>query len=80
MIKRSLILSVICILLSGCTYSYLESFLLSQEDQHKEETVDLPALLRDGWDFYLYKDNKVVLIKHTETGLLVKDVFGVLND
>ena len=68
--------------ISGCGYSHLESFLLSQEIEEdiEDNKIDLPSLLQSGWEFYVYEENKVILIKHTNSGLLINDVFGVLND
>jgi len=50
-------------------------------DNGDQETVDeFQALLSEGWELFLYEGNKVVLVKQSPDGLLIKDVFGVLDD
>lgn len=82
MIKKLLFFISIVFLFSGCVlHNTLEDLLLDQQAASEEiEPVDLQALLRDNWEFYIYEEDKVILIKHTETGMLINDVFGVLDD
>lgn len=87
--KKVLIVSF-CLIFSGCGLAVraLEfaspTFEKMQEARRQEsdlEQVDeFRQLLDDGWRLYLHEGKMVVLVKDTPDGLLIKDVFGNLND
>lgn len=88
---RVLTLIAVCITLSSCglavrTLEFLSpTFETMQEEARRdsgdEKTIqEFQNLLNDGWELFLYEGNKIVLIKDTPDGRLIKDVFGVLND
>jgi hypothetical protein len=83
MIKLFLVL-VCSICLSGCSIVRLTDMLLDdyryRDVEERNAEINLKSLLEDGWQFFIYKENKVLLIKYTDTGMLIKDVFGVLNE
>lgn len=88
---RLLILLALSICLTGCglTMRVLEFVSPTFEEMQDEARRDagdqktieeFQALLDDGWELFLYDGDKIVLVKQSPDGLLIKDVFGVLND
>ena len=81
MLKRILIL-LMCLTLSGCALTRLSELIeesTTEEVMTVEDLSDMKYYLNDGWEFYLYH-SKLVLIKHTPSGMLIKDVFKVLEE
>lgn len=79
---KYIITVLLSFLLSGCVLTNLESILSASVTEEVVEVADLSDMkyfLTDGWEFYLYH-NKLVLIKYTPSGMLIKDVFKVLED
>ena len=88
---RLLILLSLIVSLTGCglTIRALEFMSPTFEEMQEEARRDsgdqktieeFQALLEDGWELFLYDGDKIVLVKQSPDGLLIKDVFGVLDD
>ena len=85
-LNRLFLLIWICASFSGCSIlstlsPTLGEFMVEAEENQQAFTDAqfLQQYLEDGWEFFLYDDSKLVLIKHTESGMLVKDIFQVLD-
>lgn len=88
--RKCLVLLLIAVMLSGCGLAIraLEfaspTFEELREERHNNDgqvMVDkFQRLLSDGWRLFLYDGNKIVLVKDSPDGLLIEDVFGVLDE
>jgi len=71
--KLEVLVFLLLLSLSGCSVSNRE---LQLEGDRK--VAIMQDLLRQGWELSVH-DGKVLLIKNTPEGLLVEDVFGVIE-
>ena len=84
-----IIILFLFIAVSGCTTvgTVLETLSptyagIAEENRKRlepDEVVTFQKLLNEDWDLYVTEDGKLILVKYTETGLLIRDVFGVLQ-
>ena len=47
--------------------------------EHRQKVEVFQDLLNQGWEMEVV-NGKLLLIKHTESGILINDVFGVLDE
>jgi hypothetical protein len=80
---RTLIFIPLMLFLTGCmAMPFPKDMFTSDEDlarQQQQKVEIFQDLLNQGWEIEVYR-GKAVLVKHTETGNLVNDVFGVLGE
>lgn len=88
---RILITVLLAVSFSGCglamrTLEFISPTFEELQNEARRDSGDadtvreFQALLEDGWRLFLYDGDKIVLVKDSPNGLLIKDVFGVLND
>lgn len=65
---------VILLSFSGC--SLLNA---SEPDDGNQKVLVFQDLLKQGWEIQIV-DGKTVLVKQTDEGLLIQDVFGIMED
>ena len=58
----------------------LEDYMITAEKrQEPSEVENLQVYLENGWELFLYEDRKLILVKEADQGLLIKDIFNVLD-
>jgi len=67
-------------LLEEISPSYLDLMKEQRKLNEPDKVQKFQILLRDGWELFIYDEDRLVLIKHTNSGLLINDVFGVLTE
>jgi hypothetical protein len=89
--NKLLLFITIVFSLSGCGIAMralefasptFEELMEEQRQDNTEQDVvgEFQSLLDDGWELFLYRGEKIILIKDTEEGFQIKDIFGVLDN